>query len=293
MSSVRRANPVKKRKGGNNENDSSSANQKRAKKQSKSSSQRRRTLSEIKDDYSDTTDVSFNSGEEEFVPRKKKVFKSDLVGATQGLLKHLKDTTKYQDIIKKKDKAYAALEDKYEALKHELLEQNEKAVKNLTKTSKSSEADRVTFWKEQATSSSDKLKMSIVELQAEKKAHLALQKEAKKLGEVAEKLEAAEEEVAHLRKIEEAYLLLTATQVKLTGNGKIRCHTVNHKPFREIEFDLIDDDDEIQYKPRRVDMGGSSYPAYFKESLFFSPEQTAVLTKNILGAVYTGPQPPQ
>ena len=35
-----------------------------------------------------------------------------------------------------------------------------------------------------------------------------------------------------------------------------------------MEYTLIDDEDEIAFKPRKIDMNGAPYPAYFKEAYF-------------------------
>lgn len=267
----------KRSKPENNENDSGATNRTSSKKNRAGDKEKKRHLNTITRDE-DTTDVFFNIGEEDFVDTKaqkkttkqssSRVSTTDLVAQTQGLLANLKESSKYQDIIKRKDVAYANLESKYEQLKQDLKEQNQKVLKISKSQSTGGESDdRIKFWKAEASSATEKLKVNVVELNAEKKAHLALQKQVKQLSaadaklqdrlqECEDKLEVQTATIENQIKIEEAYILLTATQVQMTENGRIKCKTVNRAPYREMAFTLIDDGDKIQYKPRKIDLSG-------------------------------------
>lgn len=65
-----------------------------------------------------------------------------------------------------------------------------------------------------------------------------------------------------------------------------------------VEFDVLErqlqepgaeGEREIEYAPRKIDLGGQPYPLYMKENISFEPSQAPLFFKNMLAVVFENP----
>lgn len=92
-------------------------------------------------------------------------------------------------------------------------------------------------------------------------------------------------------KIMDAYILLTSTRVTLLDNGWIRCKLLNRSERRVIEFELNlneedNEDGNLEYVPKKVDLGGVEYPDWLTQTIAMKPEMTPRLMRIMLSTIY-------
>jgi len=85
----------------------------------------------------------------------------------------------------------------------------------------------------------------------------------------------------------EAYSMLTSTRITRNGDNSVHCKCVNPDFGRVLEFDLDVDNNEIGYRPTRLQLPGvAKIPEWMNEEISFAPERATSLMKIILNTVH-------
>lgn len=196
--------------------------------------------------------------------------------------------TAYETMLAKKDKAFNDLLAAYNTLRATNEDDRQVLLEQVAVGGKGKATDgKVNYWRSQARSAQSELKAT---LQAVEQARDAFTQEVQEYKTHNEEMQATvtkqEGTITELKQMQSVYQLLTATQVIVKKNGKARCKVVNRNPHRVMEWELDTESADIEYKPKKIDMGGDNYPYYFKEPISFTPEETPVFMRNVLHAVY-------
>ena len=88
----------------------------------------------------------------------------------------------------------------------------------------------------------------------------------------------------------EGYMLMVGGRVEVRGEGRYGVKMLNAGAGRCLEFVLDgggkEGVGEVEYRPRRIDMGGMAYPTELKGAMWFKAERAPNFTRYLLSLLY-------